>query len=51
MNSPHVPNFSFFMNKTTRLRDVLVPIEVFTDMMNYLEDTNIQMRFSDDSKE
>ena len=51
MNSPHVPNFSFFMNKTNRLRDVLVPIEVFIDMMNYLEDTNIQMRFSDDSKE
>lgn len=50
MNSPHVPNFSFFMNKTNRLRDVLVPIEVFTDMMNYLEDTNIQMKIESDNK-
>lgn len=50
MNSPYVPNYSFFMNKTNRLRDVLVPIEVFTDMMNYLEDTNIQMKIESDDK-
>ena len=45
MNSPHVPTSSFFMNKINRLRDVLVPIESFVDMLNYMEGTNIGMEF------
>lgn len=51
MNSPHIPIQSFYAYETTRLRDVMVPSDAFMSMVNYMEDTDLELDFVATDKE
>ena len=51
MNSPHIPIQSFYAYETTRLRDVMIPSDAFMSMVNYMEDTDLELNFVATDKE